>query len=74
VADYRLYFLDRCGHILEATAFACADDVEAVAAAVEKAKGRRIELWQLRRRVFATEDARGPDQDSTESISGSSTP
>jgi hypothetical protein len=55
MADYRLYYLDRDGHITGAVGFISANDDVAIKAAIEAADGQRMELWQLKRRVFAQE-------------------
>jgi hypothetical protein len=48
---YRLYFLDHDNKIADAVDVDCETDEQAIAAAREKTNGRRIEIWQRRRRV-----------------------
>ncbi len=49
--DYRLYFLDRGGHILRVVAMSASADDLAVAAAMAELDGSEAELWQLSRLV-----------------------
>lgn len=47
---YRLYFLNRAGHIVQAVEFAGADDAAAHQIGQHR-DGRAMELWNLDRRV-----------------------
>ena len=44
--DYRLYFLDRTGHIHGVVEFDCPNDADAIAHADTYADGRPMELWR----------------------------
>lgn len=48
---YRLYFLDKAGRIRQAVDMQHLDDAAAIAAAGERADGRRMELWNRDRVV-----------------------
>ena len=50
--EYRLYFLDQSDHITEFLAFEESDDAAAVVLAMERARGRPVELWQRARLVM----------------------
>ena len=58
MADYRLYFHDRNGHIQAAEEFVCLDDAEALGISEDLLKGAPGELWQLARRVRKFEAAK----------------
>jgi hypothetical protein len=49
--DYKLYFLDRTGHIAHAVDFRCDSDADALALAEQHRDGRDLELWQQARLV-----------------------
>jgi hypothetical protein len=49
--EYRLYYLDPNGHIRGAEVLSCADDAEAIKAFEAHVSDRRMELWQLARRI-----------------------
>jgi len=51
MAWYRLYLMDRAGHIRDAVDIDCEDDVQALAAAERNHAGPEMELWQCDRRV-----------------------
>jgi hypothetical protein len=51
VESYRLFIMDRNGHIVGASEFVCADDVEAQAVVHPQIDGRPMELWSLDRVV-----------------------
>ncbi len=51
MADYRLYLLDRDGHIVKAIELACADDDCAWAAVKDHDLSVPVELWRGKRRV-----------------------
>ncbi|HEY0437542.1 MAG TPA: hypothetical protein VGC92_12950 [Phenylobacterium sp.] len=51
MADYRLYYLDRRGHIGGVRELICADDADAVEQALAHADGRAMELWNRDRQV-----------------------
>lgn len=55
--EYRLYFLNQSDHITEFLAFEESDDDAAVVVALERARGRPVELWQRERLVMR----HGPD-------------
>jgi len=46
---YRLYFLDRTGHIHGVVEFDCSNDADAIAHADTYADGRPMELWRRER-------------------------
>jgi hypothetical protein len=50
--EYRLYFLDRDGHIQRALELECAGDEQAIRFARERLDSQGLELWQ-RDRVVA---------------------
>jgi hypothetical protein len=54
MASYKLYFLDRLGHIEQAKEIVCSSDAEALA--VLEAEDRYAELWQ-RDRFMKCSDA-----------------
>lgn len=51
MTGYRLYFLDREGHIQDAVEWECADDDAAMELAAERLDGRPVELWSGKRVV-----------------------
>jgi hypothetical protein len=51
MADYRLYFLDRGGHIGAVVELTCDDDRDAGEQARARADGRAMELWNRERQV-----------------------
>jgi hypothetical protein len=53
--DYRLYLMDRTGHVVTALELDCADDDEAVARADRERRDQPAELWQRARRLFTFE-------------------
>ena len=61
VPGYRLYFIDRNGHIQQAAEFECANDAEAELFAQDQRDTRSMELWSGARRV-AEYPARPPEQ------------
>jgi hypothetical protein len=57
MAEYRLYFFDREGHIQHRVEFECETDAEALALVRQHGDGRPLELWrgtQLVREIAAT--------------------
>jgi hypothetical protein len=59
MTHYCLYFLDNENSIADPVDVECDTDEQAVAAAREKAEGRRIEIWQRTGRVWVWEPS-GP--------------
>jgi hypothetical protein len=55
MCGYRLYFLDRNGHIHSALNLECADDDHAIRLAREHGNGAPMELWQGARFVTSIE-------------------
>lgn len=51
MADFRLYFLDKGDHIVEARNLECTDDDAAVRAVESLRDGRSMELWRRDRRI-----------------------
>jgi hypothetical protein len=51
VLDYRIYYLDRAGHIFAAYPFESTDDAKAIEYTEKRSVGRRGELWNRARRV-----------------------
>ena len=49
--EYRLYFLDRAGHIFRATDMVCDDDGAALARMRAETHLHGLELWQQGRQV-----------------------
>lgn len=49
--DYRLYFLDQCGHIGGVVEMACVDDEAAAELAQAHNDGRAMELWRRDRKI-----------------------
>jgi len=49
--DYKLYYLDNAGHIVQAVALNADDDEAAVAEAESRRDQRRMELWSRARLV-----------------------
>jgi len=49
--DYKLYYLDNAGHIVQAVALYADDDEAAVAVAESRRDQRRMELWSRARLV-----------------------
>jgi hypothetical protein len=60
MADYRLYFLNRGGHIGGVVELTCDDDRDAAEQARAHGDGRAMELWSRERQVrrFPAEDDR----------------
>jgi len=52
MAGYRLYFMDRAGHIRDAVDLECVDDDDAIRTAGGRADGRSMELWRRTRQVM----------------------
>jgi hypothetical protein len=50
--DYRLYFLDTDGHIVDVRAFKASGDLQAIIYAGESASSEERELWNGDRRVL----------------------
>jgi hypothetical protein len=57
VADYRVYQVGLDGHFINFHAFACKDDVEAIARARWLIDGNDVELWSGERFVIKLECA-----------------
>jgi hypothetical protein len=49
--DYKLYYLDEAGHIVQAVVLNADDDEAAVAEAESRRDQRRMELWRRARLV-----------------------
>jgi len=52
MAGYRLYFMDRAGHIRDAVDLECIDDEDAIRKVADHADGHSMELWRRARRVM----------------------
>jgi hypothetical protein len=66
MVGYRLYYMDKDGHILKAAEFVGMDDAEALVWAEQQWDGRFMELWSGTRRVMefppqSHEDGAEPD-------------
>lgn len=55
--SYRLFFLDRGGHIHKAFEFVCPGDEEAMAEAAQHRDEGTVELWSLARKVAVLQPA-----------------
>jgi hypothetical protein len=51
MVDYRVYYINRDGHICAVEELTCADDDEAIMAFERCASDRPMELWRLDRRI-----------------------
>jgi hypothetical protein len=61
VADYRVYQVGLDGHFINFHAFACKDDVEAIARARQLIDGYDVEVWSCERFVIKLESTQhGP--------------
>jgi HJR/Mrr/RecB family endonuclease len=57
VPSYRIYFLNKAGHIVRACELACMTDEEAVAETQKQADAQTVELWDRARLIARFEAA-----------------
>lgn len=60
MGTYRVYCLDRTGHIVQQAAFDAVDDAEAIARLERYSDSTDRELWQERRKVIVLPARAGP--------------
>ncbi len=51
MSDYRLYYVDKGGHIFQVIELDCGSDREAIETAAKHSSPHGMELWQRNRRV-----------------------